>query len=92
MDPAGSGLYPVDSGKAHKGDGTARVTRISWLRRDSLPSVIEISGKDCQFVTRLRVIQLNLMRPHKQVHETTPASGTTVGGVPPSRVTVRARG
>ena len=89
MDPAGSTLYPVDPSKALKGDGTARVTRISWLRRDSLPSVIKVSGKDCCFVTRLRVIRLNLMRPHKQVHETTPASGTTVGGVPPGRVTIQ---
>ena len=76
MDPAGNGLYPVDPGKAPDHDVTTRETQISWLWRDSLPSVARISGRDCRFMTRLKAIRVNLMRPHARVRETTPPSGT----------------
>ena len=50
MDPAGSGLYPVDPGKAPDHDVTTHVTRISRLWQDSLPSVATVAEKrDCRF-------------------------------------------
>ena len=86
-DPDISGHYPADPGNAPVFDMTTR--------RPGFPGFGEILcqvspgfwGKDRRFVIRLKAIRVNLMRPHVQVRETTPASGTTVGGVPPGRVT-----